>query len=272
MTTATLSLRENTSPADILRQSLNIVLVVTMIFASRLDMFTDAARTIGEQSAANSTPLVPWTFAFAIWGPIFLGLIAYCIVQGLPSNRAKPIFRATGWWTALAFGAITLWGVAASLLDGDASRWSTAFLFWPAVAGACVATIRLSNEKHRLAPLEKWLVWAPVSLFAGWISLAMFLNWAQVGVHGGFGFGLSVTAISLLTLALALAFLAWQLHLNRGNKVYVFPALWGLALLAYGRLVESELNMTIGIAAAIGVLVLFWAAIAAGIRQQPADI
>ena len=272
MTATAIPVRESASFADILRQSLNIILVVTMILASNIEGVFGMGRSIAEQSATNDTPLVPWEFAFAIWGPIFLGLIAYSIIQGLPSNRAKPIFRATGWWTVLAFASVTLWGMAASLLDGNASRWSTAFLFWPAVAGACIATIRFSNDKHRLGATEKWLAWAPVSLFAGWVSLAMFLNWAQVGIHGGFGFGLSVTVISLLCLALALAFISWQLHLNRGNKVYAFPALWGLALLAYGRLAMDDLNPVIGGTAVAGFLTLLWAAIAAGRRQQPADI
>ena len=272
MTVTTSHAHVTATPGDVLRQALNIVFVLTMILASNIEAVFGIGTSIAEQSAVNDTPLVPWELAFSIWGPIFLGLIAYAVIQGFPSNRTRPIFRATGWFTILAFASVTAWGMAASLLDGNTSRWATAFIFWPAVAAACVATIRFSNQKHELSAREKWLCWAPVSLFAGWMSLAVFLNWAQIGIHGGFGFGLSATVISVLCLALALAFISWQLHLNRGNKVYVFPALWGLAFLAYGRFVEDDLNAFVGGAAVIGFLALLGTAIVAGRRQQPLDI
>lgn len=256
----------------ILRQSLNLVAVFAMIFASNVEAIFGIGRSIAEQSDLNDTLLVPTGLAFSIWGPIFLGLVAYAVIQGLPSNRHRSIFADTGWWTALAMGSTALWGLAASLIDNDISRWLTALLFIPIVWGAVRATRLFSNDKHRLSTLESWLCWAPVSLYAGWVSLAAFLNWCQVGTYTGFGLGLPKVVIALLCLALTLAFAAWQLHRNRGNKVYAFSIVWGLAFLAYARFAVDDLNAVIGTAAVVGLLVVMFSTVYAGRRQQPLDI
>lgn len=257
---------------DILRQSLVIIGVVAMILASNIEGVFGVGRSIADQSATNDTLLVPWEFAFSIWGPIFLGLIAYAVVQGLPRNRTRGVFRATGWWAVLSFVSIMFWGMAASLLTGDASRWATGLLFLPAVLGAVEAARRFTLAKSELSVMERWLCWAPLCLLAGWVSLAMFLNWAQIGTYTWFGFGLPRLVIAVLCLALALAFASWQIHRLRGNRVYAFPILWGLAFLAYGRLAVDDLSPVIGGLAIAGALVIAISALVAGRRQNPAAI
>ena len=255
-----------------LRQSLNIILLVAMILASNVEAVFGVGRSIADQSNRNDTLLVPWEFAFSIWGPIFLGLLAYVIIQGLPKNRNRPIFIRTGGWTALAFGMTALWGLAASLPPLEISRWATAFIFIPAVWGAVRATRLFTLGKAELSTLEHFLCWGPVSLYAGWMSIAVFLNWAQVGTHTFFGFGMSEVVVCFLVLALALAFASWQLHRLNGNKVYIFSILWGLGFLAYGRLAVDDLNTVIGVSAAIGAVILLVSAIIAGRRAAPANL
>ena len=40
---------------------------------------------------------LPAGYVFAIWGLIYIGLIAYAIYQSLPSQRENPRLRAIGW-------------------------------------------------------------------------------------------------------------------------------------------------------------------------------
>ena len=260
------------TPLDILRQALVVVFALTTPLSSNIAAIVGTGRTIGEQSAASDTLLVPWGPAFSIWFPIFVGLLAYAVVQGLPRNGARPILRDTGWWMAASLGLITAWGLAAAFPPEAASRWLTAVIFVPATLAAVQAAVVLSRRKHELSTLESWTVWAPISGLAGWCSLAVFLNWAQLGVNGPIGFGLSETAVCLLTLALALAWIAWSLHRMRGNRLYAFPVVWGLACLAYARLAVDDLSATIGFAAIAGALIVLFSAVSAGRRQDADDI
>ena len=248
-----------------LRQSLVIFGVAAMILFANVTAVFGVGRTIAEQSAANDTLLVPPGVAFSIWGPIFLGLIVYAIVQGLPRNRERAAFMRTGWWMALAIGATGAWGLAASLLSGDASRWATALLFVPIVAGA-VTALRVFAQAGNLNVSERWLCRTPVGLYAGWVSLAALLNWAQVGTYTDFGLGLPEVAIALLCLAAALGLLVWVLHVTHGNTAYAASALWGLGWLAYGRLAMDDPSLVIGSAAMAGFAVVLFSAIMAGHR------
>lgn len=257
---------------DTLRQSLGIITAVTMPLSSNIASIVGHGRSISDQSDASGTLLVPWGPAFSIWFPIFAGLLAYAVLQGLPANRTRGIYRASGWWMIGAMGLVTAWGVAAAFPPIEASRWLTAVIFVPAVICACAAMTILSLRKAELSTLEGWLVWAPVSLFAGWCSLAVFLNWAQLGVNGPIGFGLPEVAICVLCLALALAWIAWNLHRARGNRVYAFAPIWGLAFLALARLGVGEPSPTIGVAAIVGSLVLLLSSVVAGRRLAAADI
>ena len=251
-----------------LRQSANLLAVVAMILASNVHEVFGVGRSIAEQADRNDTLLVPWAPAFAIWGPIFLGLIAYAVIQALPSNRHRPIFERTGWWTALAMGMTAVWGLAASLLGNELSRWATSLVFVPVVWGAVRATERFSEGRGGLTAVERWLCLVPVSLYAGWVGLAIFLNWAQLGVHTPLGLGLSETVVCLIALAAALAFAVWRLHRNRGEAPYAFAALWGLAFLAYARFAVDDANAVIGSAAVGGFLVVLSVTVAARRRRR----
>ena len=246
------------SSRDVLRQTLVVLGAVGAPLTSYIAALTGTGRTISEQSELSDTLLVPAGTAFAIWGPIFLGLVAYAVIQGLPRNRARAAYRRTGWWAAASLWLICAWSFAAAFPPVALSRWLTALIFVPAMLAACFAAWRFAEERAALSVWERALSAGSVSLLAGWCSLAVFLNWAQLGVVGPLGFGLSETVVCLLTLALALAWIAFALHRARGSLAYVFPPLWGLGFLALARLSGDEPSAVIAYAAlgGIGVLVV----------------
>ncbi len=252
------------SNANKTRQILNLVLAPAMWISSSLPQIFDIGRSISEQSDYNDTLLVPFGFAFSIWFPIFVGCIAYGIIQALPKNRERAIFQHIGWLTAGSFAMITLWGYMASFVPLAISAWGTAIVFIPAVLLICAAVVRLSRRKGELSKGENYAIYVPLSLLAGWCSIAVFLNWAQLGVHGPIGFGMSETLICVLTLAAALGYIALMIHKTRGNRAYTFAPVWGLAFLVIARLSADDHNLTIAIAAGLGALVLILSAFIAG--------
>lgn len=248
--------QSNVSAADIIRQSLNVVLAPAMWISSSTEPLFGLGRSISEQSAASSTPLVPFGAAFSIWVLIFLGLFAYAFIQALPRNRARQIYRDTGWWTAGSFALITAWGLAAAFPPVDASRWITALIFVPAMLLICRAVVIANERRDELSGKTLYFTLWPLSWLAGWCSIAVFLNWAQLGVHGPIGFGLPVLWICLLTLAAALGWAAIMMRATRGSFAYLFPIIWGLAFLALDRLRIDEISLPIGITAIAGIVVL----------------
>src|SRR5690348_14813721 len=71
------------------------VLALGQILVSAL-----AGGSVGAVAHAYPTPLLPADWAFAIWGPIYLGFLAYAGYQLLPGQRGREIHRRTGWWAA----------------------------------------------------------------------------------------------------------------------------------------------------------------------------
>ena len=259
-------------PSDIMRQISNLLLAPAMWISSSIPMVFDIGRSISEQSDANNTLLVPAGIAFSIWFPIFVGCIAYGVIQILPKNRERAIFRDIGRLTAGSFALITLWGYMAAFPPPAISAWGTAIVFIPAVLLICAAVVKLTRRKAELSRAEGYLIYIPLSLLAGWCSIAVFLNWAQLGVHGPIGFGMNETLVCVLALAAALAWITFMIHKTGGNRAYTFAPVWGLSFLVIARLGSEDHNLTIAIAAGIGALILIGSAIIAGRKARPANL
>ena len=103
--------RASAKSGDYLRQAANFVLAPAIWAVSSIGFFVDDARTASEFSDLSDNLLVPMGPAFSIWFPIFVGCIAYGLVQALPHNRTASVFQATGWWTALGFLFICAWSL-----------------------------------------------------------------------------------------------------------------------------------------------------------------
>jgi hypothetical protein len=119
--------------------------------------------------------------------------------------------------------------------------------------------IKVWRSRESLSTLEKWLVLTPISLIAGWCSIAVFvgMNGFLWGIVEPYGWNMTATALSVLGLALW-----WGIYILRHgamNKIYAFPIIWGLGFLALRHLSEGG-AMIIGIGAVAGILAVSFAA------------
>jgi len=244
-----------TAPNDTLRQTLFMAFAVLNPLASNLPQLTGTGRTIGEQSDGVATWLVPWPPAFAIWGPIFLGLLGYAVIQFLPRNRARAAFREAGWPVLGAMALSMLWALVAAYAPEGMSRWLTASVFVALVVLACRGMVVLSRHYGDFSTVERWLVYGPASLFAGWCSIAVFINWEQVFVSV-IDTGVDQRIIGIVLVALCLGWVGWNLARSGGSLVYAFPVAWGLAFLVYGRFVAGPVVPVIGGAALVALVIL----------------
>ncbi len=197
------------------------LLAWTMPFVAWLSNARIFGPTNGEISDKYPTLIVAAGYAFSIWGPIFLLDALYATRQMF--DRAGDVgLQRTRLWTALAFALTSLWMIAFTLQF----FWIALAIIWVSLASILRAAWHVAHtSQHQCGP---WWQRIPLSLHAGWVSLAVFLNVAQVIVAFQL---LSIT--NMLPWTLALFVLAALLVLTalagmRGNWAYAFAAIWGL--------------------------------------------
>jgi hypothetical protein len=200
---------------------------------------------VGQSDLANdgAETLRAAGYAFSIWSVIYAGLLAYAVYQALPSTKETPGLRMLGWSSVVAMAGCGAWLIAASL---DA-KWATVAIIVVAALALCVPLAMRYPVQHRI---EFWLVAAPLSLLAGWLTVAAAINlltvltsldvirpetaavWAASGIVAvvATGLGISITA---------------------KNWVYPLPIAWGLAAVAVAEQVDRPMIAMLACGAAV---------------------
>jgi hypothetical protein len=175
--------------------------------------------TNGEISNRYPTLLVAAGYAFAIWGLIFTLdlLLGIAVAVREPDDAAV---RRVGPAVIAGFLLTGIWSPIFTL----ERFWLALAIIWVALgtmAWSAVQLARAPGERGRLRSLAT----IAISLHAGWLSLAAFLNTAQVmvahEVPGAVGWSMGLYGA-------AAALLLGLNHRMGGNPAYAAAALWGL--------------------------------------------
>ncbi|MEO6365524.1 MAG: hypothetical protein ABIO38_05680 [Luteimonas sp.] len=177
----------------------------------------------GTISGQYPTLLVAAGYAFAIWGLIFLFDVIYGVWQATGTRRNDE----------------TLTRIAPAAAGGFAltAAWMPLFsmgLFWLCLvvifgALACLVYCASVLSRDDIPQKGQWLwAWTPLSLHAGWLSVAAFLNLAQVIVAYQLLPTGNMLPWSLVLFGAAGALLLWVNGRMRGNIDYAGAAVWGL--------------------------------------------
>ncbi len=253
----------DTTWTDFSRIALNIALAIGQIAASR-SLFADGFDTAsGPLPTSGTSPVVSAGYAFIIWGPIYLGSLFYAFAQVWPGNVTAPLFRETGWLTALAFAGCILW-LLAEKYGPVIATIPLILLMLVSLLGA-VAIAAGDPENHKSAGY--WTVLAPLCLYAGWLSVATFANASEV--LPGYGFerlGLNMTAWALLLLAGAFAIAVIGLRVSGANPFYLGAVVWALVAIAVANAAQPERDLVIVSASILAAVML--CAVAFGWRRE----
>jgi len=179
--------------------------------------------TNGELSRKYQTLVSPASFAFSIWGPIFIWEGIFAVTQMLPQFRDKPVVGAIApfWWSACFCQAA--WSIV------FAREWVTvAFLTMLAILVSLLGTLWRANSMHYDSSLEFWLLRAPFSVHTGWIIIASVLS-ANVEADYRRASPAWLLAVAILSLALVFAISSlFVLALPRPDAVIPLVAAWAL--------------------------------------------
>jgi hypothetical protein len=230
---------------DITRQLANVFAAIFQIYAS----YT-VGSSVGAIAQEYRSPILPATYAFAIWGPIFILCGVYALYQALPAQRENPVFRAIGWWTVGAFLTNGAWSY------GYTSR---KFLLAQAIifAGfvfAGVSYLRFARvvPSARAITIDNWLIGPTLGLHFGWLTAASIVGLAGTLIASGFaasGQDAEIRDAALLLIGGAVAFLVILASRQgpRGAWVsYSAAVLWALVAV----MIEQRSTSTITTAAA----------------------
>jgi benzodiazapine receptor len=208
---------------DIIRQ---VVVGVAVLATIALNVLANAlplnGQNTGEISDRFPVYFTPAGYVFAIWGVIYLGLLAFAIYQGLPSQRENPRLRGIGTIFVASCAANIAW-----------------LFFWHyevfpltvvamAILLLCLIAIylRLGVGRSVVPAAEQWLVRLPLRVYLGWISVATianvttllyFLNW------GGWGIAPETWTVIILVIGLGLASVV---SLDRGDMAFALVVAW----------------------------------------------
>lgn len=177
----------------------------------------------GTISGRYPTLLVAAGYALSIWSLIFLLDLIYAGWQMTGERKRDATLARIAPWAAAGFLLTTIW----MPLFSQELFWLCLAVIFGALACLAYCAVQLSRDS---APRKgQWLwAWLPLSLHAGWLTLASFLNLAQVivayellPVDRQLPWSLALYAVAAVVL-LALN------HRMRGNLAYAAAALWAL--------------------------------------------
>jgi hypothetical protein len=175
----------------------------------------------GTISDRYPTLLVAEGYAFAVWGLIF----ALDVVFALWQSRADrgPTVARIRLPAAIGFALTAAW------MPVFSQQWFglALLIIWSSLACLLWCAVALARNAAPAAG-ERFLAWLPLSLHAGWLSLAAFLNTAQVTVAYQWLSNTNQLPWSLALFGLAAALLLLANRAMRGNIPYAVVALWGL--------------------------------------------
>ena len=155
---------------------LNLISVISVISINYLSqMLTFNNKTIGEVSEMYSNLFTPASYAFSIWGLIFLSLLTYSIYQikvAFFSDDSAEFINQTGFWFAISNVLNCLWLFA---FIHDYIGLSVLIMF--GILFSLIKVILNTNMERWDAPLKIIaFVWWPICLYAGWINVATIAN------------------------------------------------------------------------------------------------
>ena len=157
-------------------------------------------------------PIQPAGYAFAIWGVIYLWLIAGAAF-GLLARADAPDWRAGRVPLLVSLAVGSTWIAVAQM-----SVTAATVLIWVMLAGALAALLRAGIR-------DRWLQREPVGAYAGWLTAASCVS---IGlVLAGYGVT-SGTVAACIGLGLALAIAAAVLRARPDSVAYPAAVIWAL--------------------------------------------
>ena len=250
---------------NVLRQSVNVLAVIATIVINGLaNALPLNGLTTGEISDRFEVYFVPAGYVFSIWGLIYLLLILFAVFQALPGQGDNRRLKEVGYLFALSCLANAAW-----LFLWHYEQFPLTLLAMLSLLVLLILVyLRLGIGQVAVAPVEKWLVQIPFSIYLGWITVATIANATSLLAYwnwSGWGLGDETWTIIML---LAGAGIASAVSLTRGDIAYVLVIVWAFVGIAARHGETPVVAIAAWVAAVLAVLMLIVGALSSRRRRR----
>ncbi len=222
---------QRSEPEDRQRQITTLAAVLGSIAINTLsNVFPLNGVSVGNLSNTlfASVQIIPANYAFAIWGVIYIGLIAFGIYQLQPTQRENPRLRRSAYLLTIACIAQCAWIYL--FLDRQFPLSNLAML--GILVPLMVMYQRLGVGQERVSRQESWFIHLPISIYLGWISVATIVNVA-IGLYSlkwsGWGISPSIWTVVMMTIS---SVIAAVISIQRRDTAYVLVIVWALVAIS----------------------------------------
>ena len=232
---------------NLFRQIINLVAIIA---AFGINIFANVnppgGMTIGDISNQlfGKVLITPASYAFAIWGVIYLGLFSWAFYQALPPQRENYLLQKLGYKVAIASLAQIIW-----IFCFLYRQFALSFLLMLVILISLIWAY-LSLSVASIRGWNKWLISVPISTYLAWISVATIVNGAIVLEYWQWnGWGLSPpiwTAIMLMVAGVLGIVLA-----RAKNVAFISVYIWALMAIAINNYDNTMITVT-----ALGITIL----------------
>jgi translocator protein len=236
---------------------LNLVLaplqiVVTVVAFSLGTSFEEATA-----SSSGEPPIIPAGYAFTVWSVIYAGSVLYAIYQ-FPRRRLNdPLLSPIRAYTASAFAATASWLVAARF---NQTGVTVVCIFW-LLASLLPAFLSFMRRQNRLTWTERLAVTSPLSIYTGWVTVAVFANVSAWLYRHGLLNVLFTPALWAAVMVLVAGTLAAWLVKRSASLPFTLTVCWALVAILVANLTREyhpEVVVACGVMTAVdlGALVM----------------
>jgi len=232
---------------------LNLIAAVFVVIVNALaNIIPFNGQNTGAVSDGYPVLFTPAGYVFAIWGVIYVGLLAFGAHQYLTREEQNRRLQRPGLLFILSCVCNGAW-----LFFWHHERFGvTLLLMLMLLCSLILIYEQLEIGRRHISRRERWLVQIPFSIYLGWISVATIANVSVLlyaAGWGGWGIGPQAWTILMLVITAALGVL---MSINKGDLVYNLVLAWSFVGIA---LKPSSPQLISGIALALSaVLILVW--------------
>ncbi len=239
-----------------------LVAALVAVGASVLQATGALGLTPAEFAESGSSTVRAASYAFAIWGLIYAGLLVYAVYQLVPGWAPDAVLRRFGWPSAVSMLAIGVWLVAA----GANWRWATVALI---ALAAFSLIVPLASPVRHIGPRDRLLIVTPLALLAGWLTIATGLNAVTVLTAEGLVYPGAATWWALGGVSASVA-VTLVVFLRGRVPAYPVPVIWGLIAVFVAERGDRAAVAWFALAAAVLVAAaLLWRAPRHGMAHTP---
>ena len=179
---------------------------------------------IGDRSDSVRTLITPSGWAFAIWGPLFLGSALFALWQALPAQRGNALLGGIAWPAAIALAAQGVWATYTQFAN---LTFVSAIIILVSLGGLLVC-LRTLSAQPSLSNGERWFAGLVLSALAAWLTAASIVNISATLVYHGVGGGFAYPEAAAAMVGIGGVIAALAVARSKGNPWYALVFCWAL--------------------------------------------